>query len=72
MKIDTGMRCIESRPSLKTTVIITFSVPKSDVWGVPRGVLLEQKEGLEDRLFFEVLGGVLEEPFWDPKLMKND
>ena len=45
---------------------------KSDVWEVPRGVLLEQKEGLEDRLFFEVLGGVLREPFWGPQLMKND
>ena len=49
-----------------------FSGPKSDVWGVPREVLLEQKEGLEDRLFFEVLGGVLGEPFWGPKLMEND
>ena len=72
MEIDKGTRCIENRPSLKTTVIITFSAPKSDVWGVPRGVLLEQKEGLEDRLFFEVLRGVLGEPFWGPKLIKNE
>ena len=72
MKVNQGTRGIENRPSLKTTVIITFSAPKSDVWGVPREVLLEQKEGLEDRLFFEVLGGVLWERFWGPKLMKND
>ena len=37
------------------------SMRKSDVWGVPEGVLLKQNEGLKSLLFFEVprvdLGG---------------
>ena len=71
MKVDQGTRGIYNRPSLKTTVIITFSAPTSDVWGILRGVLLGQKEGLEDRLFFDVLVGGLGEPFGGPKLLEK-
>jgi len=38
--------------------------------GVPREVLLEQNEGLEDLLFSEVSRGVLLGSFSGPKVMK--